>query len=110
MFTIFNSSAEKLTKALENQISTNQVVEIRPFIQKLTMDVIASAAFGIESNLFEDPDSTFAKHAMKFQDLFQVIIDAINHRQKTGEKRDDFLQILLEARSGQLKQEDDAEL
>ncbi|CAG7825768.1 unnamed protein product [Allacma fusca] len=107
MFTIFNSSAEKLTKALENQISSNQVLEIRPFIQKLTMDVIASATFGIESNLFEDPDSTFAKHAMKFQDFFQ---DALNHRQKTGQKRDDFLQILLEARSGQLKQEDDAEL
>jgi cytochrome P450 family 9 len=40
----------------------------------------------------------------------KVIIDALNHRQKTGEVREDFLQLMLEARLGQLKHEDETDL
>ncbi|CAG7694742.1 unnamed protein product, partial [Allacma fusca] len=145
MFTIFNSSAEKLIKALTVQARVDDVVEIRPLIQNLTMDVIASAAFGIQSDLFEDPDSPFAKHAMKIQNLFtaknfaqiltiwsfpklaewlgmkltddaadkflsKIIIDTLNYRLKTGEKREDFLQLMIDARLGQLKRDDESEL
>ena len=44
------------------------------------------------------------KEAMAF--FVQVIMSAIKHRQASGEKRDDFLQLMLEARNGQLKMED----
>jgi len=45
--------------------------------------------------------SMFDKEADAF--FSKVILGALQHREKTGEKRDDFLQLMLEARKGLLK-------
>jgi cytochrome P450 len=42
--------------------------------------------------------------------LSKLVVDALNHRQETNEKRDDFLQLMLEARQGKLKEEDESQL
>jgi len=42
--------------------------------------------------------------------LSHIVIQTLNHRSKTGEIRDDFLQLMLEARTGQLKQEEESAL
>ena len=61
---------------------------------------IVAVALGL--SLFED------KNANAF--FTQVIMSAIKHREESGEKRDDFLQLMLEARNGQLKIDDVADL
>jgi len=39
-----------------------------------------------------------------------VVLSALRHREKTGEVRDDFLQLMIEARNGQLKAVEESEL
>ncbi|CAG7825767.1 unnamed protein product [Allacma fusca] len=119
MFTIFDSSSKKMVKAIREQSQTE--------------------------NLFEDPNSSFAKMGKKIleqmagkkifklfvmvfvpkiaellklkitdsdADTFfsKVIVDTLDHREKTGEKRDDFLQLMLEVRQGKIAKEDESEL
>lgn len=153
MFEIYDSSTQKLVRALTTDVQreigkspSGVDIEIRPFLQKVTMDVIASSAFGVQTDLFEEPNSMFAKMGKKIQQQFaganfikffviilfgpkfssffrlkftdseadsflsRVIVDSLNHRTKTGEVREDFLQIMLEARAGQLKQEEESAL
>jgi hypothetical protein len=98
------------------------------------MKVIASSAFGVESNSFRDKDSVFYRMGQRFQNQFSgitilkfmlaqvfpsiskfvnvgvfdqkalaffcdVIKKTVKHREESGEKRDDFVQLLLETRS-----------
>ncbi|CAG7717309.1 unnamed protein product [Allacma fusca] len=145
MFAIFYSSSKKMVKAIREKSQTESNIELRPYMQKVTMDIIAFAAFGIQTDLFEDPNSSFAKMGKKIQDIFsgknvfkifflmlfpkwaellklkitdseadkffsKVIVDTLEHRQKTEDKRDDFLQLMLEARQGKITKEDESEL
>ncbi|CAG7640967.1 unnamed protein product [Allacma fusca] len=145
MFNIFDSSAKKMVKHINQEVRTNNEIELRPILQDLAMDVIASAAFGIETNLFEDRTSLFIKMGKDIQQTFagknlfkfflismspklgellnikitnddadrflsKLIVDSLKHREKTNEKRDDFLQLMMEARQGKLKAEDESQL
>ncbi|CAG7833966.1 unnamed protein product [Allacma fusca] len=145
MFNIYNSSVKKMIKFIKNEIPKNNEMELRPVLSNLAMDVIASAAFGVESNLFEDQDNLFVKMGKDIQMTFggkammkfflgsvfpklgsklklaflnpdadrfmsKLVMDVLNHRQHTGEKRDDFLQLMIEAKQGKLKAEDDSQL
>ncbi len=69
--------------------------------QRYAMDVIASAAFGLEGISSDKESDAF---------FTQVIKSAIKQREQSGEKRDDFLQLMLDARNGQLKIEGVEEL
>jgi len=49
--------------------------------------------------------------SQEVQDFFRrALMSSIKHRQETGEKRDDFIQLLLEVRANKLKAEDEGEL
>ncbi|CAG7729180.1 unnamed protein product [Allacma fusca] len=145
MFNIFDSSAKKMIRCINQKVRVQSEIELRPFIQDLAMDIIASAAFGIETNLFEDRTSLFIKMGKEIQQTFagkavfkffllsmfpklgemlkiritnvdtdrflsKLIVDSLKHRAKTNEKRDDFLQLMIEARQGKLKAEDESQL
>ncbi|CAG7827729.1 unnamed protein product, partial [Allacma fusca] len=70
MFTIFDSSSKKMVKAIREKSQTESNIELRPYMQKVTMDIIASSAFGIQTDLFEEPNSSFAIMGKKIQDIF----------------------------------------
>ena len=145
MFGIFQQSGDKMTEFIKQECEKADVkgeIELRDVCGRYTMDVVAAAAFGVESHNFENKDSTFAVMGRRMQDrlsgfvLFQFIVlflfpklfkilkfsffdksvvgffnqvlnKSIEHREKTGEKRQDFLQLMLDAKAGHLKAEND---
>jgi len=144
MFSIIENCGGRLGAFLEAEIKKSPTTDMTVAFGKYTVDVISSAAFGLESGAFRERKSKFEMMAerLQFNITFQTILkfltiillpklarllrlsffDAvackffgstiettIRHRDSTGEKRDDFLQLMLEARTDQLKP-DEAEL
>ncbi|XP_026818760.1 cytochrome P450 6k1-like isoform X2 [Rhopalosiphum maidis] len=107
-------------------------LEMKDFFGKFTLDVIATCAFGVESNSLKDENGGFASRVSKFASLSimkrlslyivllfmpgiarfvplsffnmevihflaNVIKEAKKCRQSTGQKRNDFLQLLLDS-------------
>ena len=68
MFEIFHSSSLKLVKFAEKQCKENDgVVDFGDGYQRYTMDVIASAAFGVDSKTFVEDDPIFQRMGKKMQ-------------------------------------------
>jgi len=140
MYEIFNSSGNKLIKHLETERKDSGEVNFIDGFQKYAMDVIASAAFGLDAKLFEG-NTMFQKMGQtlqieltprimfvfmllvlapkvasalkigfmdrKAEEYFkQILKQAISQREKSGEVRDDFLQLMIEAKNEQSKAED----
>ena len=131
MFPIFNTSFAKLEEFL-NSRGKDEEIEFVDVFARYTVDVIASVAFGLESNTFKD--SEFFRVATRFQTQFssvwgrvklfltltcpsifklfgisladksvftffvQTIKDTMAYREKSGEKRQDFLQLLVQSK------------
>jgi len=141
MFSIIENCGQRLVGFLQQEIEKSPTVDFIEAYGKYTVDVISSAAFGLESGAFLEKKSVFEDMGEKLQfksnfkaiakfitmavaprlaiflklamfdteatAFFQATIHgAIQHRQNSGQKRDDFLQIMLEARAGQLKAEE----
>jgi len=145
MFQITKTCGDRLVKFLEDEVSRSEggEVELGTAYSKLTMDVVASAAFGIDSQAFETREqSVFEQMGNKYrfdfggvrvlkfivmglvpkicdffgmtffgseaQDFFRgAVKSSIRHRQDKGEKRDDFIQLLLEVQANKLKAEEE---
>jgi len=133
MFKIFDQSSKKLVSYIEKEMDKSGEVNLQEGYSKYTMDVIASAAFGIDSKTFDKKEaSVFEKMAEQLQFRFTILLfiilpkltdylgltpfsgdvmgffsgaikSAINHRVETGERRDDFIQLMMEAREGKSK-------
>ena len=138
---VFTSSSDKLSKFLYEKAQAASELNMSDMFIRYTMDVIASAAFGLDSQVFKDSESEFSIMAKKFQNQFKgtntwklvfamfcpkifqilkislvdqeatnffanVVKKTIKHREDTGEKRDDFLQLLIESRNIDLKTDD----
>jgi cytochrome P450 family 9 len=146
MFQLMNASGKRFVSYLEKESSLSEggggEIEMGDAYSKLTMDVIAAVACGIDSKAFDSREPSlfhrmgnklrfqlggialmrfifmamfpkvadllgmtfFAKEA---QDFFtKVVKSSIQHREETGEKRDDFIQLMLESRANQLKTEE----
>jgi len=131
MYEIFNNSGSKLIKHLEKQRKAGGDVDFYDGFQKYSMDVIASAAFGLDAKLFEGEtmfqkmgETLIVKITPKIMFTFmllvlapkvasalklglldkkaeayfkQILQDAIYERKKSGQVRDDFLQLMIEA-------------
>ncbi|CAG7731689.1 unnamed protein product [Allacma fusca] len=59
-----------MVKCLNDQLLLKNEIELRPMMVDLAMDIIASAAFGIDTNLFEDRNSFFVKIQKDIQQTF----------------------------------------
>jgi len=142
MFGIFDTSGHKMVEYLRGRVKESNEIEMQNVCGRYTMDVIAGAAFGVDSQNFEDENSQFAVHgrSLQFNFGFKLLLgfalsmmfpklsgwfklsffnqegikflegvmrESIRRRKELGEKRDDFLQLMLEAQSDQLTQEKD---
>jgi len=134
MYPLFTNSAKKMGEYLWRQIQADDELDFEDVMTRFTMDVIASAAFGLNPHSFAPVDSEFTKCALRFQGRYaskwsqfklvvsmyfpkvfqlfripltdpnngQYIVDIIKNtikqREETGERREDFLQLLMDAR------------
>ena len=68
MFEIFHSSSSKLVNYVQAQSKRHDgVVDFTDGYQRYTMDVIASAAFGVDSKTFAEDDPVFQRMGKKLQ-------------------------------------------
>ena len=58
-------NASNLTDYVKNQMKQADEIELKDSFGRFTMDNIASCAFGVNCNSFNDPNSEFAKNASK---------------------------------------------
>ena len=68
---------------LENLAEKNEAIDSKTVMSHFTVDAIATCGFGIETNSFADPNSTFRKMVSKFTndgkdmsktDMFKMIL------------------------------------
>ena len=57
--------ANNLDEVFQKAAETGEFLEAKEIYGKFTLDAIATSGFGIESNSFQDPDSTFRKTALR---------------------------------------------
>ncbi|KAJ9594224.1 hypothetical protein L9F63_014384, partial [Diploptera punctata] len=65
MFEIISKTAHELEEHLDNEISKGAPVEVRDSMARFTIDVIASVAFGIDSNSLKNSDAEFRRYMKK---------------------------------------------
>ncbi|XP_055302489.1 probable cytochrome P450 6d5 [Sitodiplosis mosellana] len=66
MFETIVECGKPLEKHLKKLAAKNKEVEVRDIFARFTTNVIASVAFGIEIDCFENPDDEFKKYAWRF--------------------------------------------
>jgi len=152
LFSFIDSTVQKSLGSLATYCSIfsfsgeSKELDVETLVSKFTIDIIAEAAFGIDSkafglnSLFEERSKTlvppFSGIRMfqfavtigvprlskylgietgffdpKSDEYFSTLIrDSIKYREPNGVRGNDFLQLILEARDGQLKNEDHSEL
>ncbi len=165
MFELISHVGRQSTETLKKEIEgTGKVLEMREFISKFALDVIATCAFGLEVDSFKNPDNYFeniARDMVSFASQFnpqytifflffqlnftsfkagaklmgyitfpklmtflkvkiidqkvirffkETILDVMDEREKRGIIRHDLINILIEARKGQLIHEQKDEM
>lgn len=68
MFPTLVECGEHFRKYL-NRFSSDDAVEIKEVLARLTTDIIGSCAFGIQCNSLENPDAEFRKYGKMFFDI-----------------------------------------
>lgn len=134
MFPIIQEQANILMKELENVSKTSERLDMKDYFGRFTMDVIAAAAFGINSGSIQNDNAPFAVTAerlftptfMENVKLFTVIFfptlskmldlsfsneawdffkkvstEVLSERRKTGFKRGDFLDLMIDEQKKQ---------
>ncbi|XP_021957663.2 cytochrome P450 9e2 [Folsomia candida] len=147
LFSLFNDSAKKLVKYVDERMaeSTDGEIDLGEGYSKFTMDTIASAVCGMNSQAFDQTEHSLfelmgkklqitfnSKNIFKFlillgfskiskgagitmfeEDMHQffarAIKSSIKERNETGQKGNDFIQLMLEVREDKLKT-DESEL
>ena len=139
IFPTFNECSLRLVDYIKQQAGSTDEIEIVDSCSKFKLDFIASAAFGLESEVFKNGDSKFATYTKSLFDSFRglkifkfivllafpklsqtlgtslmnkdalaffrsVVLKAIKLRRETGERRDDFLQLLMDTQAGELEE------
>lgn len=75
MFPIMTECSKQFSKVLEEPAKKGQVIEVKDYAARFTTDIISSAAFGLETNSLNTPDSEFRRFGQKIFDVtsFQAI-------------------------------------
>jgi cytochrome P450 family 6 len=134
MYYTIGDKGQAFIKCLEESVNKNKAVNIKDITNKLTIDIVSSVAFGMESNTMmgEHPELTnffkeifggagglamlhfffmmtfpefskllkmklFSKNTSDF--FMNVVGGNIEHREKTNDKKQDFLNMLIQLKN-----------
>ncbi len=79
MFQLVLYVGKQSTETLRKQIEgAGRVLEMRDFISKFALDVIATCAFGLEVDSFKNPDNYFQKIANSAVFFYNYVISMIH--------------------------------
>ncbi|PSN51919.1 hypothetical protein C0J52_12805 [Blattella germanica] len=105
MYYLVENCSKELDRYLESVIGNGYSVEVKKIMARFTTDVIASCAFGIDSNSLKNPKSEFRAQLRKVFDtpsrlhrwkrLFSALVPG-PLKEKHGIVRKDFLDHLME--------------
>ncbi|GIY97140.1 cytochrome P450 3A21 [Caerostris extrusa] len=117
MMNIFTSCSKVLINNFRKYAEKGEPVDLKKIFGTFSMDVIANAAFSTQIDSHSDPNNEFVKMARSvFQRnapirilIYHITKNIIEERKRTGETRNDFLQLLIEAADEQIKEEKDTE-
>ena len=70
MFAIFTESSNRMAEFLKKEIGSSKELDLRDTCSRFTMDVVASTAFGVDSQVFVDRDSIFSVMGKRIQKQF----------------------------------------
>ena len=109
MMHIMDCGAEKMVKGCRKLAAKSDVVDVHQMVLRFTLDVIASAAFGVDTDVFENPDSIFMKMGHKWDNtlrglnvlkisllMFAPKIAKLFNFRLTDKEADDFLTRLVQ--------------
>lgn len=65
MFGFIVEHSQEMKDYLQEAARRQEILELKDFLSKYTIDVIASCAFGIKANSFKNPNGEFRLHAKK---------------------------------------------
>ncbi|XP_053685842.1 probable cytochrome P450 9f2 [Sabethes cyaneus] len=76
MLPLMEECIEAMVRHLRTELKrTGSIeVEVKDVLSRLAMDVIASCAFGVKVNCFEDPENEFLRHASKMMVFGRPIV------------------------------------
>ncbi|KAK3792370.1 hypothetical protein RRG08_045914 [Elysia crispata] len=60
------SNAKRLQRYLDEKQESNQEIELKEIMSRLTMDTIASTGFGLDTDCLNQPDNEFSQNAKAF--------------------------------------------
>lgn len=146
MFELVNIIGQQASLTIANRIKTGSenVYEFKELARKFTVDAIASCAFGIEINSFQNENNDFLRASLKMADLGsskqvlkilgtmfvpwfmramnikffdneaselfkRLIKESMKAREENGIVRHDMINLLLQAKKGNLTHEKEAE-
>ena len=145
MMGLLQEKCGKLIQSMEIFASTNEDFELRTLYGKYSMDTIASCAFGVNAQSFENENSPFAMYAKNILTLdfkqmmkmliaffpmgnalmnfigmsvfaeketdffYDIVISTLKHRRQSGKRRNDMIDLMLDAVKGELKIESEIE-
>lgn len=109
MYHLMKTCVEELRIALHPVAEQNGNLDVKDFVTRFMTDVIASCAFGLETNSFRNPESEIRQKLaglykflrvqrlpIGYNDFFRkVISDTVEYRKKDGVIRNDFIDLLM---------------
>ncbi|KAJ6634903.1 putative cytochrome P450 9f2 [Pseudolycoriella hygida] len=113
MFELVSECADDIVQYFSKKSKNNEDinVEMKDLFTRYTNDVIATCAFGLKINSFEDPENTAlniefldASFATFFRNL---ILDTMEVRKNQNIYRPDMISLLMQARDGKLTHSDE---
>ena len=109
MMHIMECGAEKMVKECKKMVEKSSVVDVHQLVIRFTLDVIASTSFGVNTDVFENPDSIFMKMGHKWDNtlrglnvlkisllMFAPKIAKLFNFRLTDKEADDFLSRLVQ--------------
>ncbi|TRY80803.1 hypothetical protein TCAL_15443 [Tigriopus californicus] len=88
-----------LQEAMRQCAEHSKPIDLKDLFGKYSMDTIATCGFGVDAGSFgSSQETTFVKHAKNiFGLLYDIIIQTIQNRVKTKERKNDLVDLMIDA-------------
>lgn len=72
MFTTLTNCGIPLINMMDRVAQNQEIIDVREVTARYSTNVIASVAFGLETNCIDDPDTPFRRYGRKFFGKFEI--------------------------------------